>query len=321
MKSLGAVVGVVVIAALAGSGCVVLPEAYPGPAPSLPEECTHRNPELLVPIDHYRHRGYDEGSCRFAAVSHDSQALAHVHLETREMPTFEMSRSIDAVKLVTENHTHPVELYRSQLWHVLDLRWLADGRLLIFDATMDLDEHPGITLVYNPRAGGIEQRLPYPLDDRVTAWNPQGTAFYTAYVVRLGSVCTAYMGGYDFENNRELPSFSSLIAPEVYGPNPSWESLRNPESYVAVSSPVWSNDGTQVLVSLSGGELTDSDPNTRVRLDGFSIAVLDIKDAELGPTIMHQYDDSNYFLQSLEDGGYEIISEPHEIQYLGCPRA
>jgi hypothetical protein len=87
-----------------------------------------------------------------------------------------------------------------------------------------------------------------------------------------------------------------------------------------VGSPVWSEDGTQVLVSISSGTIVSEDPCRKIEWGPSSIVMLDIEADELEPILVKGDNEHNYSLQVELDGQYEIVSEPYAPFYSECCR-
>lgn len=186
------------------------------------------------------------------------------------------------------------------------LEWTGDGQLLIWDAHYDLAENPGVTAVYDPQAGGIVQRLNYPLRENFTFWNEARTAFYS--VLFLEIPCSTSMGGYDFARDRELPAF------KPFG---------EPDQYVKVfDSPVWSANHSELLVSVSSGTLIGNSPcgDGKIEWQPSAIIKLNLAAEDLQPTLVKGDSDHDYHLQIDADGQYEIVSEPYVPSSSQCCR-
>lgn len=242
------------------------------------------------------------------AQSPDSNILAYVRLEEKVNPCRSNSLAgVDVVKVIQQGYI-PAEVYQAVYFRIMTLEWLEDGRLLIWDAPTDLEESPGVTIVYDPQAGGIVRRLPFPLDERVAIWNTPRNAFYTAVFSVMESKCTEYMGGYDFAQERELPSLNPDNAPSQH--------------VHIVGNPLWSEVGTQLLASVSIGKLIGNSPcgDGQIEWGPSSIMMLDLNAEDLQPVMVKGDNEHNYYLQVDSNGRYEITSEPYSPSYSQCCR-
>ena len=277
----------------------------PSPTPVdlvLPEECQVQLPGLEKDYEYF---GYEQGSCGIMAESPDGTTLAYLRLEDKKPPYNAHSvKSEHVVKIIRKDNPIPAEIYRPEYFHILALEWLNDGRLLIWDAPLDLEEVPGVTAVYDPTTNEITHRVDCPLYEGGVIWNDQKTAFYCTSF-RVGP-CSDSTEGFDFANNRDLPAFTPVI---------------QPDQYIKVEGqPVWSTDGTKVLISIRSGRLVGTVPCRKIEWNPASILRLDLMDDNPQPMIIKADTEHNYYLQTKPDGTYEIISEPYVPVYGECCR-
>ncbi|MGC9395794.1 MAG: hypothetical protein ACP5J4_13185 [Anaerolineae bacterium] len=273
-------------------------------ADDLPVECESFNPDAYGPVN----------NCRHVVTSPDQTTTAYVIVKEREYRGyFERDEMYDVqvVKLIEEGQTQPVEIYRQSYFTIGALEWLSDGRLLIWDTHYDLEESPGITILYDPEAGGIVRRLKYPLHKDVVFWNEPRSAFYS--VIFLQFPCSAHTGGYDFARDHELPSFGGS------GESDQAHVVGSQHTRI-VGNPVWSEDSTQLLVSVSYGTLIDVDSCGIVEWDPSSIVMLDLATDDLQPVLVQGDSEHNYYLQQGPEGEYEIIGETYAPSYERCCR-
>ncbi len=116
------------------------------------------------------------------------------------------------------------------------------------------------------------------------------------------------MGGYDFARDRELPAFEPFVEPDQY--------VR------VIGSPVWSEDNTQILISISSGTLIGDYPcgDGKIEWNPSSVVMLNLTEDDLQPVLIKGDNDHNYYLQVDSNGQYEIMTEPYVPSYSQCCR-